>query len=126
MAARKRIFVSFAVEDQRYRDLLKGQSLKTDSPFEYLDYSVKQPWSASWKTRCRERIRTCHGTVALLSRHTLTADGARWEITCSIDEGVPVLGVWIHGDDHSRPPEIPASACGPWDWDRIAAFIDKV
>ena len=38
--ASKRIFISFAIEDSQYRDLLKGQALNTDSPFTYTDMSA--------------------------------------------------------------------------------------
>ena len=37
MAAKKVIFVAFAIEDVRIRDMIKGQSLHTNSPFEYVD-----------------------------------------------------------------------------------------
>lgn len=36
MAGKKVIFVAFAIEDERQRDFLKGQSLLTSSPFEYI------------------------------------------------------------------------------------------
>ncbi|HBE2486765.1 TPA: hypothetical protein KL344_005780, partial [Escherichia coli] len=42
MATKKTIFVAFAIEDERQRDFLKGQSLNTNSPFEYVDMSVKE------------------------------------------------------------------------------------
>ncbi len=35
MADKKIVFVAFAIEDERQRDFLKGQSLLTKSPFEY-------------------------------------------------------------------------------------------
>ena len=41
MRTTKRVLVAFAVEDKYYRDLLKGQSLYTKSPFEYTDMSVQ-------------------------------------------------------------------------------------
>lgn len=37
----KRIFISFAKEDIRLRDLLRGQARNKNSPFEYVDMSVK-------------------------------------------------------------------------------------
>lgn len=40
----KTIFIAFAIEDERMRDFLKGQSLLTNSPFEYVDMSVKQAY----------------------------------------------------------------------------------
>ncbi len=57
MANKKVIFIAFAIEDERQRDFLKGQSLLTDSPFEYVDMSVKEPYDSDWKERVRTRIR---------------------------------------------------------------------
>ena len=39
----KRIFISFATEDIRLRDLLVGQSKNDNCPFEFVDMSVKKP-----------------------------------------------------------------------------------
>ena len=36
MADKKVVFIAFAIEDVKQRDLLKGQSLNTKSPFEYM------------------------------------------------------------------------------------------
>ena len=38
----KTIFIAFAIEDERMRDFMKGQSLLTNSTFEYVDMSVKK------------------------------------------------------------------------------------
>jgi hypothetical protein len=126
MATTKRIFVGFAVEDKRYRDLLRGQSKLGDSPIEYTDMSVKQPWGRSWKTQCRRRIKGCDGLIALLSQNVRNADGARWEISCAVEEGVPVLGVHIHKDDAYRPPEIQGRRVIRWSWDAISNWINRL
>ena len=62
MAEKKVIFVAFAIEDERQRDFLKGQSLNTKSPFEYVDMSVKEAYSSEWKERVRTRIRGSLGS----------------------------------------------------------------
>jgi hypothetical protein len=41
MADKKVVFIAFAIEDERMRDLLKGQSLHTKCPIEFIDMSVK-------------------------------------------------------------------------------------
>jgi hypothetical protein len=41
MATMNRIFISFAIEDRSLRDLLVGQAKNADSPFEFVDMSVK-------------------------------------------------------------------------------------
>lgn len=126
MSDDKRVFVAFAVEDRQYRDFLKGQSLNTDSPFEYVDMSAKEPWSDSWKTRCRTRIKGCDGVIALLSSNSLNADGQKWEIKCAKEEDVTLIGVYIHSDDTSYPSEMSGVKKIKWTWDGIANFIDDL
>jgi len=122
----KRIFVAFAIEDKTQRDFLKGQSLLGTSPFEYVDMSVKEPWKEDWKTQCRSRIRGCNGAIALLSKNTLTATGAKWEIKCAIEEGKPILGVWAYRNDSSVPEEMKGKKVVPWTWDAIKTFINSL
>ncbi len=122
----KRIFVAFAIEDKTQRDFLKGQSLLGLSPFEYVDMSVKEPWKEDWKERCRSRIRGCHGVIALISKNTLNASGAKWEIKCAIDEKKPILGIWAYQGDRTVLPEMAGQKVVPWSWDEIKAFINRV
>jgi hypothetical protein len=126
MASSKRVFVGFAVEDKKYRDLLRGQSKLSDCPIEYTDFSVKEPWSNSRKTRCRQRIKGCDGVIALLSKNVKNADGARWEIKCAIEESVPILGVHISKDDRYIPPELNGKRAILWTWDGIANWVKKL
>lgn len=65
----KRVFISFAIEDKIYRDYLVQQSKSSKSPFTFIDMSVKKKWNEDeWKTKCRTKIRNCHGVIALLSK----------------------------------------------------------
>ena len=121
----KRIFISFAIEDKNYRDLLVGQARNKRSPFDFVDMSVKEPWSDKWKTRCRTRIKGCDGVIALVSRNTLKADGQLWEVKCAKEEGAPVRGVYVSADN--RPARLPKELDGvrvmSWSWDNISNFI---
>jgi hypothetical protein len=67
MTAKKTIFIAFAIEDERQRDFLKGQSLNTKSPFEYIDMSVKEAYDTDWKNKVRARIKRSDGVIALIS-----------------------------------------------------------
>lgn len=121
----KRVFISFAIEDQYARDFLVGQSKNENCPFEFVDMSVKEPWDNEWKTRCRTKIRGCDALIALLSKRTINADGAKWEIFCAKQEGKPVLGVHIHKDNKGPvPTELLGSRVIEWQWNAIAAFIN--
>ena len=114
----KRIFISFAIEDENLRDLLRGQSRNTNSPFEFVDMSVKQPWDSQWKTKCRTRIRGCDGMISIITRNTKNADGQIWEMNCATDEGIPLLA--IYGNKGHIGATIP-NECGylpvvDWNW----------
>lgn len=123
----KRIFISFAIEDKVSRDLLKGQARNASSPFEYTDLSAKQAWDSKWKTNCRTRIKGCSGVIALISKHTRNADGAKWEMQCANEEGIPMIGVHIHKDDKGEiPPELKGKRVINWTWQGIASFLDRL
>ncbi len=124
----KRLFISFAAPEDNYaRDFLVGQSRNHGSPFEFVDMSVKEPWSESWKTRCRVKIKGCDGAIALLSKATISASGALWEMKCAKDEGVPLIGVHISATNRGPiPSELSGSKVIDWTWDGIAKFINDL
>lgn len=121
MSDAKVVFVAFAIEDEGQRNLLKGQSLHTDCPFEYVDMSVKEPYDSNWKERVRTRIRKSQGVIALVSRSSLSSSGQKWEIECAKTEQKPILGIWAYSDDRTSLPSVTTRV---WDWTTIANFID--
>lgn len=123
MADKKVVFVAFAIEDVRLRDLLKGQSLHTDSPFEYVDMSVKDPYDSDWKERVKTRIRRSDGVIALISKNSLTSSGQKWEISCATNEKKKVRGIWAYSDDRTSVDGVSTVA---WSWDAIKKFIDSL
>jgi hypothetical protein len=86
VANTKVVFVAFAIEDERQRDFLKGQSLLTNTPFEYIDMSVKERYERDWKDRVRTRIRRSDGIIALISKNSITSSVQQWEIACATEE----------------------------------------
>ena len=123
MAEKKVIFVAFAIEDERQRDFLKGQSLNTNSPFEYVDMSVKEPYDSNWKERVRTRIRRSDGVIAIVSKNSLSSSGQKWEITCARGEKKKILGIWAYKDDRT---DLPGVNTVVWTWDAIKSFIDSL
>lgn len=121
--SKKTIFVAFAIEDENQRDLLKGQSLNTNSPFEYIDMSVKEAYATEWKKKVRTRIRRSDGVIALVSKNSLSSTGQKWEIGCANEEGVPVLGIWAYTDDKTKLDDVNTVK---WTWDAISDFIDSL
>jgi len=123
MAEKKVIFVAFAIEDERQRDFLKGQSLNTQSPFEYIDMSVKEAYSSEWKERVRTRIRRSDGVIALVSKNSLSSSGQKWEVTCAREEKKRILGIWAYKDDRT---DLEGVRTVVWTWDAIKDFIDSL
>jgi hypothetical protein len=123
----KRIFVSFAIEDCFARDNLVHQAKRQQVPFEFVDMSVRRPWDSQWKTQCRQRISGCDGMIAFVSDNTVSADGARWEIQCAYEDGVPVLPLYIYDKGAKRiPSELSGKRIYHWTWDNVKKFIDAL
>jgi hypothetical protein len=123
MADKKVVFVAFAIEDERQRDFLKGQSLLTNSPFEYIDMSVKEAYDQNWKERVRTRIRRSDGVIALISKNSNTSSGQKWEISCAKEEKKKIRGIWAYTDDRTN---IEGVNIVVWTWDAIKDFINTL
>ena len=123
MVDKKIVFVAFAIEDERQRDFLKGQSLNTSSPFEYIDMSVKEAYDSNWKERVRTRIRRSDGVIVLVSKNSLTSSGQKWEIACAREEKKKVLGIWAYKDDRTNLVGVNTVV---WTWLAIEKFIDSL
>ncbi len=121
MTNKKTVFIAFAIEDERQRDFLKGQSLNTNSPFEYVDMSVIEPYESDWKERVRTRIRRSNGVIILVSKNSLQSSGQKWEISCSKEEKKKLLAIYAYKDDKTN---IEGLNPKEWTWENIKNFID--
>ena len=121
---KKRIFISFPVEDKNLRDLLVGQARNDNSPFEFIDMSVKTPWDSAWKTNCRTKIKGCDGLIAIITKNSKMSDGELWEVKCAIEEEVPCIGICTSAAPFTLPPSnYPYIKVINWDWYSIAAWM---
>jgi hypothetical protein len=123
MADKKIVFVAFAIEDARVRDMIKGQSLNTNSPFEYIDMSVKEAYDEEWKKKVRARILRSDGVLVIVTKNSLNSSGQKWEIQCAREEKKKVRGIWAYKEDRTDLPSVNTMV---WTWDNIAAWIDSL
>lgn len=123
MADKKVVFVAFAIEDARIRDMIKGQSLHTDSPFEYVDMSVKEAYDDEWKKKVRTRILRSDGVLVIVSKNSLNSSGQKWEIQCAKEEKKRIRGIWAYKEDRTDLAGVKTML---WTWDNIAAWIDDL
>jgi hypothetical protein len=127
MAKNNRVFIAFAIEDKTYRDFLVGQARNERSPFEFVDMSVKEPWSSEWKIKVRSRIKGCDGVIGLLSPHTYTAAGARFEMQCANEDRISLIGLRVKQGEYSMtPPELTGKSIIDWTWAGITSFLNRL
>ena len=124
----KKIFISFAKKDEKYRDYLVEQAKKDNSPFDFVDMSVKRPWKEyEWKIKCREKIKKCDGILVLLSKKTWHSKGARWEIKCAKEENIDVVGMHIQKKDKGAiPSELHGKPIIEWNWENLEKTIKSI
>lgn len=123
MTEKKVVFVAFAMEDERQRDFLKGQSLSPRAPYEFIDMSVKEPYDKNWKERVRTRIKRSHGVIVLVSKNSLDSSGQKWEISCAKEEAKPIRGIWAYSDDRTKLSGVSTFS---WSDKNISDFIDSL
>lgn len=123
MADKKVVFIAFAIEDESIRNMIKGQSLNTKSPFEYIDMSVKEAYDEEWKKRVRTRIRRSDGVLVIVSKNSLSSSGQEWEVQCAKDEGKKVRGIWAYKEDRTNLLGVNTMV---WTWGNIADWIDSL
>lgn len=126
MSDPKVVFLAFAKEDETTKNLFLGQRKLGDTPYDWTDMSVKEPYKTEWKQRVRARVRRSDGVVALISSSTPGASGELWEITCAVEEEKPLLGVWIESGYRTKPSEMAGARCVDWTWENVGAFIDSL
>ena len=122
----KRIFIAFAIEDVRSRDFLVGQAKNDNSPFEFVDMSVKQPWETDWESKCRTRIKGCDGVIALISKHTPSATGQLFEIRAAGEEKIPIMLMYSSSDRPALPISLSGRQINVWSWDNIKSFLNRL
>ena len=123
MASKKVVFIAFAIEDERIRNMIKGQSLNTETPFEFVDVSVKEAYVTEWKKKVRTRIRRSDGVLAIVSENSRTSRGQKWEIQCAKEERKKLRGIWAYKDDRTNLVGVNTMV---WTWDNITKFINSL
>src|SRR5579862_3723786 len=119
-----RIYLVYAEEDYKFRDILVGQAKTAKIAAEFADMPSKQPWVPRWKAACRTRAFECDKAILLISKKTKQAAGVKWEAECVRETQVPVLGIYMEKCDKSAvPDELADSRLIDWNWPDVATFI---
>ena len=124
--ANKRVFTSFDAEhDEDLKILLIGQSKNPDSPFDMVDWSVKEPFTGDWKRKVRARIKQVEQMIVVCGEHTDTATGVSIELDIARDEGIPYFLLWGRSDKTCKKPDtaITSDKIYKWTWDNLKRLI---
>lgn len=128
MASTNKIFISFALRDKNLRDTLVEQVNKTNTPYTFIEMSLKQSWEPAWKEDCRSKVKECDGTIALITNNIVRADGQQWELSCAYESRAPVL--LLYGNSEKLPKKLPAipndEEILDWTLPNIETFLSRL
>jgi hypothetical protein len=121
-----RAFVSFELEDAWARNFLRQHARTAKIPFEFIDYSVKEPFESKWKTNVKERIARTKGTIVLIGPTTSRSTAVLWEIAETKKQLSPVFGIQINRDlTHPVPKGVPANRVVRWNFEVIKRELGR-
>ena len=124
--AKKRVFIAFDYDHDKFLKVaLVGQAKLPDSPFELIDWSVKEPYPGDWTVPVRARIRAADLVVVICGEHTHTAKGVDIEMQIALDEGIPYFLLWGYADKTCTRPKSAAvdHKIYKWEWENLKRLI---
>ena len=102
---KKRVFISFYMDDEAQVDLLRHQAKDERFDLEFSDYSVKEPFDEKWRTQCTPRLQQSDVLLVMIGKETYQREAVLWEINKAYELGILVIGVRIHKDANDPIPE---------------------
>lgn len=86
--AKQRIFISFDFDnDSDIKNALAAQAKLSDSPFDFIDASLKEPLIGDWKAKIKPRIKNCDQVIILCGNSTHKASGVSAEVEIAQELG---------------------------------------
>lgn len=107
-------------------NLLRIQAKDDRFPFEFRDYSVKDPFESGWKREVRHLISLSSAVIVAIGRNTHKSRAVDWEINEAYRQDKDVIGVWLHRNLNLRvPPAMdPDDPIISWNTDEIAYLLE--
>lgn len=124
--ANKRAFISFDFDhDEDLRNLLAGQAMHPDTPFDFTDSSLKQHLTGDWKEKVRARIRNVDVVPVICGEYAHTAAGVAAELAIARELGKPYFLLWgRNGRTCTKPTSaLSTDQIYKWTWDNLKSLI---
>lgn len=122
---KKRVFVSFDFDnDKILKEFIIGQAKLPDSPFECIDFSLKEaaPLS-SWKLEAERRIKNVDLVIVMLGQTTFKAPGVLEEVAIARRVGTPIIQIKGYRDPTTCPPVKDAGTFYRWNWENLKKLL---
>lgn len=128
---KRNVFISFAHEDMNEVNLLRGQAKNENSPLEFNDWSVSEPYNSERaeyiKQRISERIQQSSVTVVYVTPESAKSPWCAWEVERSIQLGKHVIGTYKgEVNPTGRFDAITANNIKCVPWRELASEIEKL
>jgi hypothetical protein len=124
--AKKSVYISFDYDnDETLKTFLVGQSKHEDSPFDFVDSSIKQALTGDWEEKAKTRIKAVDLLIVICGEKTHTAKGVSAEVTIAQDENIPYFLLKGYSDKTCTKP-LAAKTSDPiykWTWDNLKALV---
>ncbi len=116
--AKKRVFVSFDYDnDLALKTLLAGQAQNDYTPFEFADWSMKEPApQRSWESEAERRIKQCDLVLVIVGERTCRAPGVLKEVSIARENNIRV--VQMKGPSGGTRVD-GAGSLYDWNWDNL-------
>jgi len=124
MAKKKRVFVSFDFDnDKVLKEFLIGQSKLADSPFEVVDWSLKEAApEKSWEIKAKARIAQVDIVIVMVGPKTYKAPGVLKEVKMAREIGVPIVQIIGYKDGNYTRVEN-AGRLYSWSWENLKKLL---
>ena len=122
----RNVFISFDVDDEGMVNLLRHQAKNDRFPFEFRDYSVKDPFEEGWKDEVSNLISLSSAAIVAIGENTHESKAVNWEIDEAHYQGKMVIGILLHRDEeHEIPPAMyEDDDITYWDTAEIARLLE--
>jgi hypothetical protein len=124
---KKRVFISFDVDhDAGTKQMLAGQAKLPDSPFDFIDASIKEPLSGDWKEKVSRRMDNIDVVIILCGEYTDKAAGVSAELTIAKEKWKAYFLLGAYNDKYC---EKPTSATDTdkmyiWNWSNLQTLMN--
>ena len=107
-------------------NLLRHQAKNERFPFEFRDYSVKEPFERGWKDEVRNLISLSSAVIVAIGKHTHKSKAVNWEIGQAYKQDKQVVGILLHRNKRHKIPLAmdDDDEITYWDTDVIADILE--